>query len=150
MSVFFLPTSFSAWLTDKNDFLKKAGRGREGFWLTPKGNALYNVKTAHRYGDTKGERKYLKEYIAYHLLEKDLLDKPDEAVKASIIKGLNASINSMHPLSGMNKHYREAFKKSLSEVDKEVLAKAIRYYNETLVGTIDIDIDKLFEEQLNE
>jgi hypothetical protein len=134
----------------KNDFLKKAGRGREGFWLTPKGNALYNVKTAHRYGDTKGEIKYLNEYIAYHLLEKDLLGKPDKAVKDSIIKGLNASIGSMHPLSGMNKHYREAFEKSLSEMDKEVLAKAIRYYNETLIGTMDIDIDKLFEEQLNE
>lgn len=134
----------------KTEFLKESGKRGQGFWITPRNEALYNLKLAHRYGDEKGERKYLRKYIAYHLKEQGLTKKPLKDVLASIKKGLSTSMRNMHPLSGMNKLERKAFQSSLSPGDKEVLARAIRYYAEVLIGSVGIDLRGALIEQLRE
>jgi len=131
----------------KNEYQKETGKAGEGFYLTSRSNALYNLKLARRYGDTKLEKKYLKEYIGFHLIEMDLLDKSEAETKKSIKKGLEASFRNMHPLSGLNKKAKESFQKNLSPEQKDILVLAIKYYNDILVGTSDIDIDEILNEE---
>lgn len=125
----------------KNEFQKKSGKRGEGFWLTPRGSALYDMKLAYRYGDKKAAEKYLREYMAYHFIESKQTKKPFDETLKSIEKGISASIKNMHPLSGMSKRGMAAFLVSLDEEDRELLAKAIRFYNDTLLGTTKIKED---------
>lgn len=125
----------------KSEYLKRFGKKGEGFWLTPRSNALYNLKLAHRYGDKEAEKKYLKEYLQYHVLEFQETDKTTKEFVQSVITGLkNALITNLHPLAGLNENEKKAFLKSLDEEDREIFVKAMRFYNEALIGTTDIDI----------
>ena len=45
-----------------DDFLNKIGKGRQGFMLSDKGNALYNYKLSIRYGDKEAAAHYITKY----------------------------------------------------------------------------------------
>ncbi|MCK4822196.1 hypothetical protein KA005_40915, partial [bacterium] len=119
----------------KNDYLKGFGKRGEGFWLTPRGSALYDMKLAHRYGDKEAERKAHNAYIQYHLIEYAETGKSEEDTAKSIVNGIISALVNMHPLSGMNKNERKTFVEGLNGEEKEILAKAIKFYAETLIGT---------------
>lgn len=110
--------AYSAVFDLKNDFLKKIGKGAEGFWLTPRGNALYNFKLAVRYQDREAADKYLSEY----------------AKLGGTKEGLQRSLQFMNPLSGMSKKEQTVFVLSLNEEDKKTLGRAINFYTTTLLG----------------
>jgi len=105
-------------LDEKNRFRKKLGKTAEGFWLTPKGDALYNFKLALRYKDKKAQTKYYLEYVRWGGTE----------------DGLKSSIQSMNPLSGLSVNEQNVFVASLNTEDREKLAKAFRFYVEALDG----------------
>jgi len=117
----------------KGDYLKKFGKRGEGFWLTPRGSALYDMKIAHRYGDKKAEQKALEDYIKWHMVEAQTTGKTREEIEKSIIQGLTNTLRNMHPLSGMNEKERIAFLESLDKGDLEVIVKAIKFYNNVLL-----------------
>ena len=100
--------------------MKKIGKFGEGFWMTDKGNALYNFKLAIRYDDEKAGRKYLADYIG--------LSQHQGQTKKQIIAGINSAFSSMSPLAGMSQKDMVGFVNSLKEEEKEKLRAAFRYY----------------------
>jgi len=103
---------------EKFRFLKNIGKYGEGFWLTPRGDALYQYKLSLKFKDKEAADKYLREYVAL----------------GGTQKGLNSSIKRMHPLGGLSQKDRESFKNSLNKNDQGKLALAIQFYEETIKG----------------
>jgi len=102
----------------KRRWLKEQGKGAEGFWLTPKGNALYNLKLAIRYKDEEATNKYMYEYFTL----------------GGTAKGIEESLDRMNPLSGLSKRDRSLFEQSLSSGQIKRLEKAMEFYYGTLKG----------------
>lgn len=102
----------------KNNFLKKEGKSAEGFWLTPKGDALYNMKLALRFGDKKAFEKYATDYM----------------MMGGKGQGITASLKRMDPLSGMNTLERNTFLSTLDKKDMDKLTKAYQFYYGVLMG----------------
>jgi len=102
----------------KFDYLKKNGKFGEGFWLTPRGDALYNYKLSLKFRDKIAADKYLREYVSL----------------GGTKKGLNNSLRRMHPLGGLSKKDIGEFSKSLDEEDNRRLNMAIKFYNQFLAG----------------
>lgn len=130
---------------EKRRFLKKIGREAEGFWLTPRGSALYDLKQAHRYGDKKAEKKALEAYIQLHNLESEVVGKTKEENLKAIERGLETSLLNMYPLSGLSRKQQDAFIAGLDVEDREILAKAIKFYNDVLLGRTPIDEQKILK-----
>ena len=124
----------------KNEYLKKFGKRGEGFWMTPRGDALYNMKLAHRYGDKKSEDKYYADYVKLHAIEGEAIGKTRKEVEDAIEQGKLTSFLNMHPLSGMSEKERVAFVISLNEEEIEIMVKAVRFYNDVLIGASKVDI----------
>lgn len=113
-----LQASYGDIQDEKRRFLEKIGKGYEGFILTPKGNALYNVKLAIRYADEQAMDKYMEQY----------------AELGGTAKGLKESLKLMQPMSGLSKKEQGAFIASLDNEGLEKLDRAMRFYGEVLLG----------------
>lgn len=106
-------------LDEKRRFLKKIGKGSEGgYSITPRSEALYNIKLAARYGDKEAGKKYLLEYIA----------------KGGTAKGLKQSLNTMNPLYGLSDAEKRVFVQQLDTEGKEDCVKALEYYARVISG----------------
>ena len=105
---------------EKHAFLKKLGKqGSFGGKMTPKSNALYNLKLAIRYQDKDAFEKYLVEY----------------ATLGGTAKGLNTSLKNMDPLFGMNKEEQVYFVTQwLDNEGRERLKLADQYYKSVILG----------------
>ena len=55
-------SAYSDIFQEESRFLERIGKSSRGFWLTQKGDALYNMRLAIRYGDEKAALKYLGKY----------------------------------------------------------------------------------------
>jgi len=102
----------------KSEFQKKLGKSAEGFWLTPKGDALYNLKLSLRYGDTEAFAKYASEY----------------AQLGGTKEGMLSSIQRMEPLGGMSADEKKVFISSLKPDEKEKVIKAYEFYKTVMLG----------------
>jgi hypothetical protein len=111
-------TAYGDIMDEKRRFKKKLGKGGTGFWMTPRGNALYHMKIAVRYGDDKAAKKYLLKYIQM----------------GGTKEGMERSFQAMNPLYGLNEKEREAFVGSLNKKDRKKLVVALKFYNDTLLG----------------
>lgn len=91
-------------------------KGQEGYSAlsTPRSNALYNLRTAMKYGDRDAERK------ARQTL-RDLGVTQDD---------IKQSIKRAHPLGSIALKDRAAFLRSLTADERKVLAVATRWYEE--------------------
>ncbi len=118
---------------DKRRWLQKQGKGAEGFWLTPRGNALYNIKLALRYEDKEALDKYMLEYISLGGKKGDM----------------NKSLERMAPLSGMSIDEKNKFKRSLNPEQRTRLVLAERFYRDTLRASRPIAL-RSFQEQYRE
>lgn len=113
-----LQGAYSDIYNEKQRFLKQLGKFGEGFWLTPRGDALYNFKLSLRYDDRESAKDYLKSYFQLGGTE----------------EGLERSLNNMNPLSGLNEIEQVLFVESLSEEDRKKLAMAFKFWADTLLG----------------
>ena len=113
-----LESSYRKFYDLKRNYLTKQGKGAEGFWITDRGEALYNMRLARRYGDKEKETKFRQEYL-------DL---------GGTREGIAKSFKNMHPLSGMSKKEQSAFVRTLKTEERKQLRNAIRFYKETLRG----------------
>ncbi|MHA2135343.1 MAG: hypothetical protein ACW99J_15900 [Candidatus Thorarchaeota archaeon] len=102
----------------KRRFMKKIGKYGEGFWLTPKGTALYNARTALRYNDDDAMMYYMQKYFEL----------------GGTRKGLLKSLDNLHPLSGIAKKDRAAFLASLKPDEMDKLVRALVYYVQLRTG----------------
>lgn len=101
----------------KSKFLKKLGKPR-GFSEGGRTDALRNFRLAIRYEDEDAAQRYLAEYISM----------------GGTPAGIKSSMKRMDPLGGLTKDEKSVFVLTLSEQDKELLRRAVRYYNEVLLG----------------
>jgi hypothetical protein len=116
-------------LREKHDFLKKINKAGEGFWISPRGNALYNARLALRYKDQAAATKYMADYFRM----------------GGTPQGVMQSIRNMHPLSGLSEESKEGkpserdqFIKTLSGDDRVKALKAYIFYAELAsAGQID-------------
>lgn len=102
----------------KHEFLKKLGKGFEGFILTPRSQALYNLKLALRYGDEEGFVRYATEYEQH----------------GGTPQGLEKSLAMMEPLAGLKPAEGAEFIKRLSADERDKLLKAYDFYETVLLG----------------
>lgn len=111
-------TAYSYIFDEKKRFLSKNNRASEGFWLTPRGGALYNIRLAVRYKDKEALKKYMAEYSAL----------------GGTKNGMKSSFRAMHPLFGLNKEDQKRFTDGLDAEGKRYLDDAVVFYNEILGG----------------
>jgi len=97
----------------KSKFKEQKGDSGEGFFQSPRSKALYNYKLALKYGDVKAEGKYLQEYISL----------------GGNKKGMETSLESMDPLSGLSKKNKKEFVESLTPKEQTTLKQAQEYYD---------------------
>lgn len=102
----------------KKKYMKKLGKLSEGYFQSPKGDALYNFKLAVRYKDKKAAEKYLTEYAMY----------------GGTKRGIEQSLKSMHPLYGLKREEQINFIKSLNGEDREKLIRSVQFYEDVLLG----------------
>ena len=123
----------SAYGKIRNDvarYKKSIGKGSEGFWLTPRGDALYNVKLAARYDDPEAYAHYSIEYAG-------LGGTPE---------GMKQSFDRLNPLAPLNIEEREQFVNTLNEEDIKNFVKALRYWDELKVDASEEFMDKVLKE----
>lgn len=94
---------------------EKTGKERSYGKPTKKGNALYYYRQALKYGDLKAAEKYLKKYIEL----------------GGTQSGVTRGIKSAHPLAGIAKKDRYAFRQSLSPSDDAIVQRGIEWYRKT-------------------
>jgi len=104
-------------LDEKMRFMKKLGKFGEGFWLSPKGNALYNARLALRYDDGTAAMEYMGKYLKM----------------GGTVQGIEQSIRGMEPLAGMNDAEKLWFVSKLAKEDRVKLAQAYKFYGELLI-----------------
>jgi hypothetical protein len=100
----------------KRRYAEKAGKGGEGYFITPRGDALYNYKLAIRFEDSDAAEHYFNKYIEL----------------GGTYQGFKQSLRAMHPLWGLNDFEKMEFVMSLDAEDTERLYKAIDYYIDNL------------------
>ncbi len=108
--------AYSDILQEKSRFLEKIGKSSEGAFISPKSNALYNLRLAIRYKDTNAKEKFMEEYLS-------LNGTPE---------GVRDSLKRMHPLGGLSKRDARDFTETLDAEDKDKLAKAIHFHENVL------------------
>lgn len=111
-------SAYSYIYEEKKRFLDKLGKSFDGWMLTPRGQALYNIKLSIRYGD---EDSLIKNMEEYQLL-------------GGTSQGFKTSIKNMQPLQGLNKKEQKAFIESLNDEDLDRLGKAQLFYETVLKG----------------
>ncbi len=105
-------TAYYNAIDEKYRFMKKLGRKTSGTIINDKSNALYNFKQALYYKDKEAAKRYLQEYA-------DL---------GGTDKGLRQSLESKHPLDGLNMEEQVAFVKTLDREQILDLKRAIEHY----------------------
>jgi len=105
----------------KRRYAKQIGKGSVGFSVTPRGNALYQLRLAIRLKDEEATERYLQEYIN----------------TGGTLRGMKQSFHLMHPTAGggLSKAEQKAFVASLDGGQRVELAKAIDFYDTVLTGT---------------
>ncbi|HHX27485.1 MAG TPA: hypothetical protein GX716_00595, partial [Firmicutes bacterium] len=107
-------------LDEKRKFLKKIGKATEYTGtISPRSNALYNLKLALRYEDKDAMEKYLAEYIQL----------------GGTAQGLKTSLRNLDPLHGLSQAEKQVFITDwLDDAGRERLEQAIRFYKTVLLG----------------
>ena len=72
--------------------------------------------------------------------------KTEKEFQRDLKNGIRMSLSNMHPLSGLNKNEAKLFIESLTEDERKTLAKAIKFYNDTLIGNMEISVDDLLKD----
>jgi len=101
-------------LQEKYAFLKRLGKSSEGFWLTPKGNALYDAKLALKYKDQRSAVNNMAKYFNL----------------GGTMQGLKSSLDTMDPLAGLTDPEKLVFVAQLSDENKTRLIKSMIFYQE--------------------
>lgn len=102
-------------LDEKRRF--RAGKGLgSGYSDSERSEALFNYKQAIRFDDKAAATRYLSTYMAL----------------GGTKKGLQQSLDLMHPLGGLSRADKREFVDGLREEDRLLLDRATQFYRETL------------------
>jgi hypothetical protein len=116
--------AYYAILDLKSEFERKQGKAQwsGGGAKSEKSDALYWYKQAIRYKDSEAAKKYLLEYMEF----------------GGTGDGLQQSLDSMYPLSGLKKEDQTKFLKTLDSEEKIKLKMAEQYYETIASGSLDL------------
>jgi N12 class adenine-specific DNA methylase/small basic protein len=99
---------------------KQGGLPMASYTTSPRSMALYNLKTAMRYGDQAAIKKYSTEYIKQGGTE----------------KGYEQSLKYLDPLYGLNVEEKDRFMRSLTLQERQAVDRANKFYKEVLDNKI--------------
>ncbi len=119
----------------KGDWMKKTtGETPRDGSTTPSGQALYYFRLAVRYNSPKEAEYYLKQYVALRTKTLDMKGVEKDEADRRIVQGIRQTFKNMEPLAGLTMKQKVEFIKSLNGEDRETLAKAYKFYNDTLLS----------------
>ncbi len=98
-----------------SDWIEKNGREQPVALPTLRGNALYYYKQSIKYKDDKLAKYWLDKYMGL----------------GGTTKGMKQSIGSISPYAGIAKKDLATFKRSMSPEEKEIIDKAMEWYERT-------------------
>jgi hypothetical protein len=101
-------------LDQKTRFMKRIGKHSMGFYLSDRGQSLYNARLAMRYNDYDATIKYMAEYLN----------------QGGTLRGIKQSLDRMHPLSELNADQRVAFVATLDAEGLGKFVRALRFWEE--------------------
>jgi hypothetical protein len=96
----------------KNKYLDSKGDNGYADIVSDQSNALWQLKRAIRFGDTRAIEKYRKEYIRF----------------GGTVTGMATSVRNLDPLHDIKIADREDFLRFIGEDGKKAIEKANRYY----------------------
>lgn len=102
----------------KSKYMKQIGKGSVGYWISPRGDALYNMKLALRYQDTEAVKNY---YIKYIRL-------------GGTPKTLQQGLDRLDPLNGLNNKEKAHFISRLTPEEIQHLIRAYKFWQVTMMG----------------
>jgi hypothetical protein len=102
----------------KRRFKDSIGEGYEGFFLSNRSMALYNIKRAIRYRDYKSADLYLKEYGSL----------------GGTLRGLQQSLAAMSPDFGIKPEQRKQFVNYMDAEERQKFLKAVVYYDQIMAA----------------
>jgi len=131
-----LQSAYGEFMEIKTKFLRSKGKSGEGFWLTPRGNAMYDARLAIRYKDNDAAMNAMSRYLRISGIEEEMkIQEISSDLRESFIQNkIKKSLESMNPLSGIAKYELKEFSESLSAEDKKIFMKAQLFYLEILTG----------------
>jgi hypothetical protein len=115
----------------KRKYMESIGKSGSGFWQSPKGNAIYNLKLAIKLEDKDAANKYFDEYMSYG------------GTPSNIYK----SFNSMNPIYGIKDEDMPGFLEYIGPEGKERLTQALDYFIEIKGKATEGIVDIIAEER---
>jgi hypothetical protein len=116
-------TSYGEVLSMKQKFMRKIGKGGEGFWLSPTNNALYNYRLAIKARDMDAAKKFFTEY-----------QKLSGKTGSDLKKTMGRQLENLFPLSGLTTTEAKVFIAQLSGEDRRRLYNSIIYWFSVVTG----------------
>lgn len=118
----------------ESKFLKEIGKETKGFVESQKGNALFEMKRALRWGDAKTAEHFMQKYLGYYFTEHKMTGRPLKELAKAAETGMERSFLNMAPLSRLDPYAKKKFVSTLNEKEKKMLEKAGKFYWEVLLG----------------
>jgi tRNA G10 N-methylase Trm11 len=119
-----LQAAYYSFMGTKQRFMESKGKG-EGFFNSPKSEALRNYKEALRYQDEQAAVKYLEQY----------------KLAGGTKEGIERSMESMNPTAGLKVSERKEFLASLNPEDRRKMAMGQQYFDMVIArsgGTLSV------------
>jgi len=114
-------------LSKKHEFLKDIGKGADSFFLSDKGNALYNAKKAMRFNDKEKTTYWINKYVSL----------------GGDIDYIDRAVENMDPLFRIKDEEMDQFYDSLNSGEKKDLVKAMEYFEAEIKGSRDLSKERL-------
>ena len=102
----------------KSKYMKQIGKGSVGYWISPRGDALYNMKLALRYQDTEAVKNYFIKYVRL----------------GGTPKTLQQGLDRLDPLNGLNNKEKAHFMSRLTPEEIQHLIRAYKFWQVTMMG----------------
>jgi hypothetical protein len=90
------------------------------------------MKLAYRWGEHDKVKKYQQQYADIVIMQHP--NAKAKEIRDLVKKGIAQSFRMLHPLSGIKQDDWKDYVKSLDPEAKETLGRALRFYNEILLG----------------
>lgn len=104
----------------RRDYMKRIGKTSEGFWTTPRGQALYNFKLGIKLKDEEAVKHYFGEFLRMSG------GKTPQEINQSIKR----SLDSMSPVYGISQEDMAGFIEYIGPEGIERVKQAMDYYND--------------------
>lgn len=130
-------TAYFDWLKRVNDYKKTKGAQTVGYSITPKSNYLYYFKRARLEGDMDAAQRYFKKWMVAAFQEGGLRGKSSDEITKGLAQSLKQSYRVMNPLYHLTDFEKAELASQLTEDEKRMLAMAMGYWTNILVGAED-------------